>query len=99
MDIDGISLKEKSMLALMASKILGTKKTALVFGKTIYLHNATREELLADHRWLSHELAHVAQYKKYGVLKFLLLYSWYSLRHGYYNNPFEVEARSKEIAD
>ena len=49
-----------------------------------------------DQRWLKHELVHIEQYKKHGLLKFLTLYLWYSMKYGYYNNPFEVEAREKE---
>jgi hypothetical protein len=41
-------------------------------------------------------MAHIEQYNRYGFLKFLVLYVWYSIRYGYYNNPFEVEARKKE---
>jgi hypothetical protein len=29
-------------------------------------------------------------------LNFLIRYGWYSLRYGYYNNPFEIEARGAE---
>ena len=39
---------------------------------------------------------HLMQWRQQGVVKFLLLYSWYSLRYGYYQNPFEKEARAKE---
>lgn len=94
----GIHIKENSFLALLAAKKLKTDKVAMVIGKTIHLHNTTREDFLKDERWLKHELAHVEQYKKHGVLKFLTLYTWYSIRYGYYNNPFEVEAREKEKA-
>ena len=97
MEKEAFIIKEKSILAWFASKVLRTSKTAMVIGKTIHLHNATSEEFLVDSRWLKHELAHVTQYKKYGFVKFLILYGWYSLRYGYYNNPFEVEARSKEL--
>jgi len=35
----------------------------------------------------------MAQHKQHGKVKFLILYSWYTLRYGYWNNPFEIEAR------
>ncbi len=38
-----------------------------------------------------HELAHVAQYARYG-LAFLPLYLWLYARHGYAAHPFEREA-------
>jgi hypothetical protein len=89
-------IKENSWLALLAAKKLKTDRVAMVIGKTIYLHNASTADLLNNQRWLQHELAHVEQYKQHGVVKFLLLYLWYSAKYGYYNNPFEVEAREKE---
>jgi hypothetical protein len=90
------SIKEKSIPAWLASKILRTNKTAIVIGDTIHLWNSTRDELLTDKRWLNHELTHIEQFKKYGLIKFLALYSWYTLRYGYYDNPLEVEARANE---
>lgn len=41
----------------------------------------------------AHEEVHMDQYAKYGTAKFLALYVWYSIRYGYRNNPFEIEAR------
>ena len=92
-----IRIKENSLLALLAAKKLKAHKVAMVIGQTIYLHNTTREDFLKNERWVKHELAHVEQYKKHGVFKFLTLYTWYSMKYGYYNNPFEVEARAKEL--
>lgn len=41
----------------------------------------------------AHELEHLAQIKREGVIKFCLKYLWYLIRYGYKNNPYEVEAR------
>jgi hypothetical protein len=38
----------------------------------------------------------VEQYRRFGFIGFLVLYGWYSLKHGYFNNPLEVEARAAE---
>ena len=38
-----------------------------------------------------HELAHVAQYERFG-LAFLPLYLWFYARHGYVAHPFERQA-------
>lgn len=89
-------IKENSFLALLAAKKLKVKKVAMVIGKTIHLHNTSAEDFLNNQRWVKHELAHIEQYKKNGLLKFLFLYLWYSVKYGYYNNPFEVEARKAE---
>lgn len=91
-----IRIKEKSILALLAAKKLKVHKVAMVIGRTIHLHNTTTEDFLKDERWVKHERTHIDQYKKYGLLKFLTLYTWYSIKYGYHNNPLEVEAREKE---
>ena len=51
---------------------------------------------MKNKKWVQHELVHVQQFKQYGFIKFLLLYTWESIRNGYYNNKFEVAARAKE---
>ena len=55
-------------------------------------------ERLTDSRLIKHELAHWSQYKRMGLIKFYLLYLWYSVRHGYFNNPMEKEARDAETS-
>ena len=69
---------------------------AIVFGNTIHLYNSSREEFLKNQSWIRHELKHVEQYHQHGLLKFLLLYLVESIRYGYYNNRFEIEARQAE---
>lgn len=91
-----IRIKENSWLAKIAAKKLKATRLAIVFGKTIHLYNTTREAFLKNERWVCHELIHVKQYVRYGWLKFLLMYLFESLKKGYRNNKFELEARSKE---
>lgn len=43
-----------------------------------------------------HEECHWEQYKKHGRFLFLLKYLWEALKHGYWDNKFEVEARKAE---
>jgi hypothetical protein len=43
-----------------------------------------------------HEVAHVKQYQEMGLLPFLTLYLTETIKKGYQNNRFEVEARQKE---
>lgn len=68
----------------------------MVLGKTIHLHNVSKENFLNDSRWLKHELCHIRQFKEHGYILFIAKYLWESLRKGYYNNRFEVEARAAE---
>lgn len=44
----------------------------------------------------NHEACHIKQVKKEGRLKFIIKYLFYNIKYGYKNNPYEVEARSKE---
>ena len=91
-----IRIKEHSFLAWIAAKKLRARKVALVIGNTIYLHNTSRLEFLNDNRWLLHELKHVEQFQKHGKVAFIIRYCLESIRKGYYNNRFEVEARAAE---
>jgi hypothetical protein len=89
-------VKENSLIARIAALILKGKRVAVTIGKTIHLTGTSKREFLADPQWLAHELAHVAQFKKYGFIKFLFLYLKESIARGYYNNRFEAEAREAE---
>ena len=89
-------IKEHSFFAKLAAKKLGKDNMAMVLGKTIHLYGATKEEFLENERWKKHELCHVRQYKEQGFLPFLFKYLVESIRHGYYNNKYEAEARAAE---
>ncbi len=45
---------------------------------------------------LKHELVHIEQIYRDGFFKFYLTYIWYSIRYGYKNNPYEVEAYRRQ---
>ena len=68
----------------------------MVLGNTIYLHNISRQAFLENENWVKHELCHITQFKQHGYLGFIVKYLWESLKKGYYNNKFEVEARAAE---
>ncbi len=53
-------------------------------------------EHMGDQPLRLHEEEHWRQAKELGTIKFYALYLWYSLRHGYFNNPMEVQARKAE---
>jgi hypothetical protein len=91
-----VNIKENSWLAAIAANRLKTKRVALVLGHTIHLHGATTQELLTNKPWLLHELKHVQQYHRLGTIPFLWQYLLESIRHGYLNNRFEIEAREAE---
>jgi hypothetical protein len=43
-----------------------------------------------------HEQRHWQQAQSMGIVRWYLIYAWYSIRHGYRNNPMEIEAREAE---
>ncbi len=47
-----------------------------------------------NERLLRHERKHLEQIERDGRIKFAIKYSWWTLRHGYWDNPYEIEARA-----
>ena len=45
---------------------------------------------------MRHEAAHLHQFKQYGFFSFLIKYVFESLKSGYQNNKYEIEARAAE---
>lgn len=86
-------IKENSKFAKIAAKKLRSDKAAIVIGKTIHLYNTSKQDFLKDEKWVKHELCHVKQFQQNGYLSFIIKYLWESIKHGYYNNKFEAEAR------
>lgn len=93
------TVRENSLLARIAAWKLRSRQVAIVFGNTIYLHNTSEEEFLANKKWLRHELKHIEQYKRYGFFRFIILYLLESIKSGYTNNKYEIEAREAEEND
>lgn len=89
-------IKENSWIAKLAAKKLRSKNVAIVIGKTIHLYHVSRQDFLKDDKWVKHEMCHISQFKKYGFLNFIFKYLVESMRNGYYNNKYEIEARNAE---
>ncbi|MEO5985288.1 MAG: DUF4157 domain-containing protein [Ferruginibacter sp.] len=89
-------IKEDSFIAKIAARKLRTQSVAIVIGKTIHLHNTTKEALLQNDCWLKHELCHIRQFKRYGFIPFILKYLVESIKKGYHLNKYEIEARRAE---
>lgn len=95
-----IHFQERSWIARLAAKKLGAKNgLAIVFFRTIYLHGISKAQLIANKPMLQHEIKHVLQYQEHGGFMFLMKYLFYSIKYGYYQNPFEIEARLAEKDD
>ena len=91
-----VKVREGSFMARIAAWVLKSSRMAMVIGDTIHLHNTSKKEFLSDERWIKHELCHIDQYKQYGITGFIVRYLVESIRKGYHNNKFEVEARRAE---
>ncbi|MEJ7766295.1 MAG: DUF4157 domain-containing protein [Chitinophagaceae bacterium] len=89
-------IKERSFIARIAAWKLGASGAAIVIGKTIHLHNASKEEFMSNPRWFRHEVAHLIQFKEHGHLGFIFKYLFESVTKGYKNNKFEIAARAAE---
>ena len=91
-----VKIKERSLIAKLAARKLRSRCVALVLGNTIHLHNTTAKDFLSNKQWLLHELKHVEQYSRDGFWRFLWKYLIESVKKGYRNNRYEVEARAAE---
>ena len=91
-----VRIRENSWLARIAAGRMGYGHIAMVVGHTIHLHNTTRAQFLARPSWVLHELKHVEQYERHGLMGFLWRYFRDWRRNGYYDNVFEKEARAAE---
>jgi len=89
-------VKDNSRLAKFVGRMSGQEeKYAITFGKTIFV-SCPKKDFLAESWWVRHEVTHVQQYKKYGVVGFLERYIVSSIFHSYRQIPFEKEALSAE---
>lgn len=84
---------ERSVFARIARLVLKSSNVAMVLGNTIHLSGVDRNAFLKDEGWVAHELCHIRQFREHGFFRFLWLYLKESMRVGYYNNKYEIEAR------
>lgn len=84
---------EKSFFARIARMVLKSRNVAMVLGDRIHLSGVDQNTFLKDAGWVAHELCHIRQFREHGFFRFLWLYLKESMRVGYYNNKYEVEAR------
>lgn len=91
-----VKIRENSLLARFAAYKLQTDHVAIVWGNTIHLYRTSISTFLNNTSWLAHELKHVEQFRRLGVWRFAIQYFKEYLRHGYFDNHFEEEARAAE---
>ena len=92
-----VKLIPHSNLAKIIGRMHGEEEDyAITIGRTIFL-SCSKQDFLSDTPWVRHELTHVQQYKKYGVLEFAKRYLFSAIfYHSYTKIPFEKEAISAE---
>lgn len=80
-------------IPMLGGRLAGTRgpAAAVTIGRTIVVH----PDAQVTARLIRHELAHVAQWRA-RPWTFILRYALGHLRHGYRDNPYEVEARRAE---
>lgn len=88
-----VEVRGSRLVPWLGGKLSGTGRpaAAVALGRTILVHPDVR----LDERLLRHELAHVAQWRRW-PLTFPFRYIRAHIRHGYHDNPYEVEARAAE---
>jgi hypothetical protein len=62
------------------------------FWRTIYLRPGFENNTAL----IRHEQTHLDQIERDGRVLFSIQYVWWLARYGYWDNPYEVEARSRE---
>lgn len=95
-----VRLKTGTLVSKIAKVFMRPSKSealATTIGKTIHLHNISTQDFIARRAFLRHELQHCIQY--HTIRFFLLKYIWETIRHGYFQNLYEVEARVQSTAD
>jgi hypothetical protein len=86
-EVDGVRIVERSVFNLLHGRPLAVTRRGC-----IYLRG-TAAEFFANPELVLHEYFHVLRQWACGELT-ILRYLGQCLRHGYWNNPFEIEARS-----
>jgi hypothetical protein len=89
----GVQVRSSRLVPWLGGKLarMGRPAAAVTLGRTILVHPGVSP----DARLLRHELAHVAQWTR-APLTFPFDYVRAHIRHGYYRNPYEAEARAAE---
>jgi hypothetical protein len=86
---EGVVLRSGRLVPWLGGVLsrLGGPAAAVTLGRTIVINPG----VTLTPGLLAHELAHVRQWRQDPL--FPIRYSLATLRHGYHNNPYEVEAR------
>jgi hypothetical protein len=89
----GVSLRLGTFIPVIGGWLSGMRRpaAAVTIGRTIIVHPDT----CVTSALLRHELAHVEQWQRF-PFTFPVRYVSRHLRHGYRDNPYEIDARNAE---
>ena len=62
----------------------------------LFMNILTIGDSIITEKLYKHEKMHIEQVKRDGRFKFIIKYLYYTIRYGYKNNPYEIEAREAE---
>jgi len=65
------------------------------FWKTAYYRNSY---YLSNPKVVKHETKHLEDIDRDGIIKYAIMYSYYQIKYGRHDNPYEVAARKAEDA-
>lgn len=86
-----------NLILWIFKKTRKNKNTSVAMIDPFLLNIVTINKDLKISAWLyNHELVHIEQVRREGRIKFICKYLFYNMKYGYYNNPYEVEARKGE---
>lgn len=93
-----MKLKWDHWLPKLLDKLLPQGCSAITIGSTIYVVFEQPQSAIWFYLLVQHEMVHVLQYKQYGIIGFLFVYTWqfvkefvrcWDVRKAYFNIPFE----------
>jgi hypothetical protein len=85
-------VKPASFIILWLMNLVGWKGWTSIW-HTIYIH----PDYLNNIELIRHEQVHAKQIQRDGYLWQPIKYTYYLIRYGYNNNPYEIEARKAEV--
>lgn len=90
-EIIRVTIKESTYLSKWFLKLFGYDGHASLW-RTVYI----LPEHFSDNALINHELEHIRQIEREGKFKFSVKYLYFLVRYGYWNNPYEIQAREAE---
>ena len=82
-----------SLILWIFKKMMCSKDSQVAMIDPFLLNIVALDSTSISDSLYKHESCHIMQVKRDGRLKFICKYLYYNIKYGYYNNPYEIEAR------